>query len=162
MMVRKIGQVEKDIAHAGIFPIQHIQIIIQKEIRIEQIIVTRPVRHGTNIQSLPGRLHAFDQRIKFLGKCNLITAGNISVISNYLKNIKGTRKIRQAVNFMQYSRNPAEVFRFAHLIRQNWMPGDKTGYQIAFRPDKVKHFRSNAQLAGSQIGCIFNLPVNPQ
>ena len=39
VMVGEIGQVEKNIAHAGVFPIQDIELTVGEEICIEQIVV---------------------------------------------------------------------------------------------------------------------------
>ena len=104
-MVRKIGQVEKDIAHAGIFPIQDIELLVGKEICIEQIVVTWMKRKRVGFQGLPGSLHAFDQSIKILRKGHVVASGNLRVLGNKLKNIKPAGNLRHGMDAADDLRN---------------------------------------------------------
>ena len=75
-MVREISQVKKDVTHASVFPIQEIKLVLDKEIRVEQIVVARMKCHRPDMQSGLSRLHTFYQPIKIVRECNLVTAGN--------------------------------------------------------------------------------------
>ena len=49
-----------------------------------------------------------------------------------------------------------------NLLQRDRAPGDEAGDQIPFRADEVINFRCNAKLPGSQVGCVFEFPVDPQ
>ena len=137
-------------------------ILDDKEIRIEQIVVTGTECLRLDLQSLLSRLHASDQPIKIPGKVYLVLAGNPRIFVYDTKNIKGAGNIGHAMDLSQYIHHLTDGFGLAHLFRWNWTPGDKAGYQIPFRPDKVKYFRSNTQPTSSQIGRIFIFSIDPQ
>ena len=124
MVVRKIGQVEKDIAHAGIFPIQDIEVTVGKEICIEQIVVTRT---KVEVDEMPGPASAacspFDQPIKILREGHLVAVSNLGIIRNNPKNIKRAWNFRHGMDFSDDIHDLADIFRSTDLIRQDRASG---------------------------------------
>src|SRR5262245_20129854 len=97
MIVRKICQVEEDISHPGVLPIQDIELIGEDEISVEQIVVTGPLKEMAGIQGGLGMVHLVDEPIKVFRECNVVSAGNLRIITHDLKGGEHTRDRGQGV-----------------------------------------------------------------
>src|SRR6266511_4380769 len=100
MVVRKIRQVEKDISHPCIFPVEDVELIGEEEITVEQIIVTGFLKEMMGIQCSLCIVHLADEPIKVFREGDLVPAGNVSIIADHLKWRKHAGDSRQGMNIV--------------------------------------------------------------
>ena len=112
-MAGEVGQVEVDVAHTGVLPVQDVQPAVVQEVGVQQVVVAqaglRP-RPRRDLVELPV------QTVEIIGEADTPIGCQAGVVIDHLERRERGPHRRQRVDRAQRLRHPGDHLRPAHFL----------------------------------------------
>ncbi len=160
VVVAEIPQVEEDIAHAGVFPIQQADLadlaghILVHPVQVEQVVVAGGGDIGILEQRLFDLAHLLHDPVEIEWEFAVVALGDFGEHFHPAEDVEFALQFRRLrVEQAELAHHPDDIIRLCDHLGWDVFAVDKAGQQVAFRLDEVYHFWSNAQPA-SRLVCL--------
>src|SRR5260221_5105141 len=154
MLNGEVAEVEEDVAHTSIFPIQNADAgTIIDEIAVEQVVVAGT--EGEWFVGIHGRFDLarfFKIPIHFIWQLDIETRGGLLIFLCDTERGERTREEFNGVIGFHRFNNMLNIFFCANLFGWNSFTGNEARDDVAFRGEKGDGFRSNSNLSGEAGG----------
>ena len=161
VVAREVGEVEEDVAHPRVLPVDDPDpAAVVDEVRVQEIVVTRA------LGDVPSR--AFDLvcdlagvRVGRWGR-DPVRHRALSIDLDDAERVESGRDGLPRMDGAKRLRDPPERVRRPHRLGRHARPFDEPGHEVALGLDELDHLRPHPDRGGRQRCLVLGAPVDPE